>query len=272
MAWSNQQKPWLGTQLPLDEIDLALFTAATRVLVNDGRKASFWYSTWMDGRSPASMFPLLHAHSRRKNRSVREALLNGKWIDDVGYDLSSALMLDIYRLSQKISTMDLDLNIDEEDKIVWLLESSGQYSARSAYEIQFSGHIISNFTKLIWKTWATPKCKFFIWLLLQNRIWTAVRLQQRGWANNYFCAFCVRNLETAHHLFVECHHARKVWTLVACGSGCNNLDPSSWSEQEDMELWFMAIATRITDEFSDWAFAKRKPTQIPNQIAQNFCE
>jgi len=27
-------------------------------------------------------------------------------------------------------------------------------------------------------------CKFFVWLLLQDRLWTAARLQLRGWSNN----------------------------------------------------------------------------------------
>jgi hypothetical protein len=60
-----------------------------------------------------------------------------------------------------------------------------------------------------------PSCKFFLWLLLQDRLWTSQRLQLRGWPNNYFCALCERNLETALHLFFECHVAGKIWTLVA---------------------------------------------------------
>jgi hypothetical protein len=48
-----------------------------------------------------------------------------------------------------------------EDQIVWTLETSGVYTAQTAFMIQFKGQIRSNFPKLIWKVWATPKCKFF---------------------------------------------------------------------------------------------------------------
>lgn len=34
-------------------------------------------------------------------------------------------------------------NETEEDKIIWIFEASGKYSARSAYLIQFSGHCSS---------------------------------------------------------------------------------------------------------------------------------
>lgn len=144
-----------------------LFTAATRVTIHDGRKASFWFSSWMDGRSPASLYPLLCQHSRRKNKSLREALLGGKWISDVAYNLNSGLLKEFFELWRQVQSVQLQLRrIDEqsnqEDQIIWTLESSGEYSAKSAYTIQFSGQITSTFPKLIWKAWDTPRCKFFM--------------------------------------------------------------------------------------------------------------
>jgi hypothetical protein len=134
-----------------------------------------------------------------------------------------------------------------------------------------------------------------MWLLLQDRVWAGAKLQLRGWENNYFCALCERNLETANHLFTECPYARNVWRLVALWSSHANLQPSCWSEQDDMEEWFIALTaggtkeahsvailtlwhiwkernarvfniarsteqavlTRIKDELSDWASARR---------------
>jgi hypothetical protein len=52
LAWSETQRPRVGMKLPLDETDVALFTVATRVTVHDGWKASFWLSSWIEGRSP----------------------------------------------------------------------------------------------------------------------------------------------------------------------------------------------------------------------------
>lgn len=100
------------------------------------------------------------------------------------------------------------------------------------------------FTSLIWNAWAPPKCKFFLWLLLQHKLWTAARLQIRGWKNNYLCALCERNLETTAHLFSECPYAVTVWTLVANWSGCQSLHPSQWTNELDVEDWFSQLLRR----------------------------
>jgi hypothetical protein len=67
----------------------------------------------------------------------------------------------------------------EPDAIVWTRTSSGDYSAKSAYKMQFEGGIFSSFPKTVWKVWAPSCCKIFLWLLLQNRVWTVDRLSLR---------------------------------------------------------------------------------------------
>lgn len=175
-------------------------------------------------------------------------MLDGKWINNLAHDLNAELLRDFFVLCQLIHSLHLDLTTEHEDQITWTLESSGKYSARSAYGIQFSGQVISNFPNLIWKAWATPPCKFFVWLLLQDRVWTAVKLQLRGWENNYFCPLCERNLETAIHLFTECLYARKIRSMIALWSNCANLHPSNWAEQSDIEEWFIALTAGGTKE------------------------
>ena len=174
---------------------------------------------------------------------MREAVFDGKLIQDIAHNLNAEILRDFVELWKLIHTLHLDQSCEQEDTIVWTLESSGEYSAKSAYEIQFCGQTFSNFPKLIWKAWATPRIKFFLWLLLQDRVWTATRLQLRGWENNYFCALCERNLETAVHLFTECPFAREVWTMVATWSSCLNLQPEGWNDYSDMEEWFFAITS-----------------------------
>lgn len=223
--WTAPDRPWVGTDLPVDDVDLALFQAATIVTVRNGLKASFWNSSWMDGRVPARLFPRLFAHSRRKQRCVKDAIKNLNWVWDIAYSLNFELLDEFFRLWTAVQNAGIDLDTTEEDSIIWTLESSGEYSARSAYAIQFAGNIQSNHPRVIWNVWASPRHKFFVWLLLQNRLWTAARLQLRGWDNNYFCVLCERNLETAHHLFFECPCSTVVWQAMATWSQCNSLNP-----------------------------------------------
>jgi hypothetical protein len=65
-----------NTELPIDSTDEALFAAATGVMVHDGRTARFWSSSWLGGKAPAILFSSLFSHSKRKNRTVANALEN----------------------------------------------------------------------------------------------------------------------------------------------------------------------------------------------------
>ena len=89
--WTNPERPWNSIEMPVDEVDMALFHAATVVTVRNGFKASFWQSSWLDGRPPTKLYPKLYRHSRRKNRSVREALTNWRWVRDIAYNLNHGI-------------------------------------------------------------------------------------------------------------------------------------------------------------------------------------
>jgi hypothetical protein len=39
--WKSRDKPWCGSELPIDKIDEAIFAAATRVTIHNGRMAKF---------------------------------------------------------------------------------------------------------------------------------------------------------------------------------------------------------------------------------------
>lgn len=122
--------------MPIDLTDLALFNAATVVIVRNGHKTSFWCSSWINGQTPSTICQLLYKHSRRKNRSVRHAIINGSWIRDIAYNLNHDLLNEFFKLWRAIDALHLDFNDTREDHIVWTLESFGEYSTKSAYVIQ----------------------------------------------------------------------------------------------------------------------------------------
>ncbi|TVU04225.1 hypothetical protein EJB05_50204, partial [Eragrostis curvula] len=69
--------------------------------------------------------------------------------------------------------LDLELQHGVNDTHFWRLSSNGVYSAKSAHESMFLGSITFEPYSRIWKTWAPPKCRFFMWLVAHNRCWTA---------------------------------------------------------------------------------------------------
>jgi hypothetical protein len=104
------------------------------------------------------------------------------------------------------------LSPDVGGKFTWRFSSNGIYSA---YRLQFAGAVDFPFAPLIWKLGAMPRCHFFAWLFVQNRLMTANRLLTREWPNGYICPLCMRNLETSLHLFIDCLHSRWIWKRVA---------------------------------------------------------
>jgi hypothetical protein len=87
--------------------------------------------------------------SKRKNWKVAQALHEQNWIAKI--DLTLPFSLD--HLSQFIDLCSLlsqiVLHVDQEDDIVWRLTANGEYSSKSAYEIQFLGYIASPMNKCI---------------------------------------------------------------------------------------------------------------------------
>lgn len=192
------------------------------VSIGNGRKADLWESNWVGHQPLKYLAPTLFTHSKGKHRTVHKALSDNQWIRDIRHDLTLALVQEFVQVHQQIWESGITLVEDTEDTILWKWTNSDKYSTKSAYMAQFSGGTGSRAANLTWKCWAPSKCKNFMWLLLQNKIWTADRLQLRQWPNNYFCQLCYRNLETTQHLFKNCPYTKEVWQRVLSRLNCNH--------------------------------------------------
>jgi hypothetical protein len=173
----------VGSETPNDASDLDLFNAATQVTIGNDAKASFWSSSWLNGAPPKDVAPLIFLASKRKNQTVRDTLDGQNWVADIAVETFTVEHMEQYiRLWDLIGNV--NLTPEAEDAITWTLTPNGCYSASSAYKAQFLVALPCPFGKIVWKTWAPPKCRFFAWLAIQNRLWTADRLAKRGWPHH----------------------------------------------------------------------------------------
>ena len=92
---------------------------------------------------------------------------------------------------------------DQHDEIRWKRQP-----AWTAYTFQFEGGTQSWFPQKIWKVCVSMKCKIFMWLLALDRLWTANRLQQRGWPSR-----------SASAVFPPCRMANGCSSLARAASG-----------------------------------------------------
>jgi hypothetical protein len=103
--------------------------------------------------------------------------------------------------------------------------TNGTFSSKSAYRAFFRGAIVFEPWKRIWKSWAAPKCKTFVWLALsvKNKCWTADRLKKRGLDNPQSCVLCNQEEEIVQHILTNCVFARQFWHDILSSFGLNNI-------------------------------------------------
>lgn len=68
--WTDGRRPWVGTTVPCDQIDLSLFDACTQFSVGRGNIAMLWTTRCLDGVAPAEMVPSLFKLTRLEKLTV----------------------------------------------------------------------------------------------------------------------------------------------------------------------------------------------------------
>ena len=158
------------------------------------------------------IFPDLFKLAWRKNRSVKEELEHQSWTRGLWRMESVNEMANFITLWDLVQSVQLT---EEPDTIRWKWTSHGDYSAKTAYNIQFAGSHSQFQGSTIWKAGAEGKHKFFAWLLVQSKLLTADNLSKRQWPCDPMCSLCSQEQETADHLILHCCFAKEVWHLMA---------------------------------------------------------
>lgn len=166
----------------------------------------------MNGTSPKNFAPNLYLKARFKRRSICQELHNGNWIRNLK-DIDSPLLLQEFVLLF-MALADVNLT-DEPDVIKWRWTSNGKYTVASAYEIQFKGAAVLFPATEIWRAITEPKCCFFGWLVMHNKVLTADNMAKRNWPCNLSCVLCYCQHETTAHMLTKCNFTEATWNLVA---------------------------------------------------------
>jgi len=151
MEWMVPVKPWVGLGNPCSEDDRIFFAAATTVTVGDSARALFWDSPWLEGIRPKDHAPLIYQISKKKNWSVKKALLNNQWANHINIHQGITVehIQEFVFLWEKLSHV--QLTFGTQDSIIWKFTANGQYSSSSAYKAQFANLTTTNLETIVWK-------------------------------------------------------------------------------------------------------------------------
>jgi hypothetical protein len=167
-------------------IVLCLF-ASTIITIGSGTKTRFWEAKWLNGVSPKELAPRLYGQAHCKFRSVQVEMANLNWIKNLRQVNTEELMDEFVLLFSTLNEVQLG---SDNDTIRWNWSASGEYSAASAYEVQFMGAYPRFRASSIWHAHAEPKCRFFAWLALLGKAPTADNLLKKNWSCDPLCALC----------------------------------------------------------------------------------
>ncbi|AQK89935.1 receptor-like kinase4 [Zea mays] len=181
----------------------------------NSRNTKFWKDKWLNGKRIKDLALSLYNFIPKRivnSRTIYEAITDRKWISDIKGPLTVGVLTDYLQLWNMTSAWQLQPEV--KDKHVFSIAPTGIYSAKTAYEGFFLGSVVFPHQKKIWKTWALPKCRFFIWLVAQNRVWTTDRLAKRGLIHPEKCPLCDQEDETIDYLLVTCCFSRELVSVV----------------------------------------------------------
>lgn len=109
-------------------------------------------------------------------------------------------------------------SFNKQDELVWLPETSGEYSVKSGYAIarksqQNMMDPTFPWRKCIWNLHTPPKIQSFLWRSVNGALPVGHTLRVRGLHAEAKCKRC-GEIETPVHLFLKCPFAARVWETV----------------------------------------------------------
>lgn len=116
---------------------------------------------------------------------MKEGLLQNRWERDIVGAPTTQVLCQYLRVWQLLRAVELDPL--QPDRFMWKWSADGKYSASSTYRAFFAGSTSLLGAKKLRKAKAPPRVKFFFWLALHRRLWTAERRMRHGLQTNADC-------------------------------------------------------------------------------------
>jgi hypothetical protein len=118
--WANKTDPsrsWAGLPIQVPQNAQALFNVAVDVIVGNGEKILFWKDRWLDGHTIAEIAPNLvkSVHKQTaKRRTVAQALLNGKWVEDIKGALTVQVLVEYLQIWDLVDGLTLQQDVPDQ--------------------------------------------------------------------------------------------------------------------------------------------------------------
>jgi hypothetical protein len=163
-------------------------------MIGNGANTLFWSDRWLNGKTVQDLAPevICMVGSRTiTSRTVAQVLANWQWVSDIVHPLS--LIGDCSSSCSYGMLFRRVVLTQEDDRHVWVHTTSGQFSSRSCYKAFFMGSISFEPWKRLWKSWAPPKCNFFLWLAVSAGL--LIGFKEKDYRTQWYVSYVTRSLK-----------------------------------------------------------------------------
>ena len=212
---TDASRPWANLPDSTEKVVADLFHASVSMEIGNGERTLFWSDRWLQGKCIQELAPCLFntvGPRVSKRRTVAQALTNDSWVRDIAGALTVQVILDFLLIWE--ATRGVQLQPDTQDKFLWKWTPDKCFTTASAYHAFFIGQTEIAGARCLMKARAPGKCKFFVWLVLHGRCWTAERRKRHNLQDDDTCALCSQQSESITHLLLNCPFAKECWFLV----------------------------------------------------------
>lgn len=236
---TQPDRPWNSFEVQVHPNAAAIFAVSIQSIVGNGTSTKFWTDRWLDGRRIVELAPNLFAAVNRK--AVRTLAVHEAVMGDIPGNFPPSAFSDFFQIWDLVR--EVNLLPDTPDQHIWTPSSSGSYSSKSAYDRFMVGGASFAPADRIWRTWAPPRCKFFLWLAAQDKCWTADRLAKRGLNHPVQCPLCDQEDETVQHLLISCVFSRELWFRILSMVNLQQFSPSN--SDLVFQVWWANLEGKI---------------------------
>lgn len=190
---------------------LPLYKEQTVCVAGISNTIAFWRDKWKDQVLQIS-YPQLSSFCINIDITLQKVLELPNMEDMFHLPLSSQAYQQFQHLQAQLQDTG---QLTERDKwgYPW---NSNNFSVMKMYKALLGPSTCHMIFKLLWKSAAQLRYKFFFWLLLYDRIKTRNLLKRKSmYLEDYNCAICHdKTEETLMHLFWDCNFALECWNQI----------------------------------------------------------
>jgi hypothetical protein len=187
------------------------------------------------GSSLKEIAPAIYKLAWQKSYTVAQGLEAGRWKQGMQRITTREELTQYITLWTMIGQVQ---RTDMPNKITWKFNANGRFSTSSAYRVQFIGSYADHDWSKLWQAKVENKCKFHLWILLQNRLWTADRINRHGGQMDVICQLCKTHPESVIHMVAHCSFTKQLWMELALWLGITPTLPSQQNTCRSIKEWW----------------------------------